>query len=272
MGKVKVSVIISFYNRLDYLNLLFAGFERQAFRDFEIIIADDGSREEVVRGIEKLSRSASFPVLHIWHEDLGFRKNKILNMAITAASSDYIIFIDGDCVPHRNFVEEHYNARQAGVCLTGRRVNLSRKITGRLGYEAVKEGYLERHLLLMIYDGLFGSSVDVEKGFYFRSKRLREFFNKKKRGIVGCNFSAFKSDLLGINGFDERYESPSVGEDSDIQYRLELNGVEIRSVNHMAVQYHLYHVLQERPQANLELFREIQAAGKAFTPFGIQRR
>ena len=97
----EASVIISFYNRIDYLAFVLAGFERQTFRDFEIIIADDGSAPEVVKEIELLSKKISFPLLHSWHEDKGFRKNKILNRAITSANSDYLIFVDGDCVPHR---------------------------------------------------------------------------------------------------------------------------------------------------------------------------
>jgi GT2 family glycosyltransferase len=111
----------------------------------------------------------------------------------------------------------------------------------------------------------------VEKGFYFRSPALRDYFNKKKRGLLGCNFSIHKDDLLEINGFDERYEAPSIGEDSDIQYRLELNGVGIKSLNNIAVQYHLYHKLQERPAENLELFNKVKESGEAFTPFGIKK-
>lgn len=268
----KASVIISFYARTDYLELLFAAFERQTFSDFEVIIADDGSSEEAVEQIEKLSRRASFPVVHLWHEDKGFRKNKILNRAITASASPYLIFIDGDCVPHRRFVEEHFINRKERTCLAGRRVNLSEKVTKMLSYESVKNGFLERNIPLLIIDGLFGKSFDVEKGFYFESQAIRNFFNRKKRGIVGCNFSLHKEDFLSINGFDERYEKPSVGEDSDVQYRLELQGVDIKSVNHMAVQYHLYHRLQVRPEENLELFKKVKEEKLSFTPFGIIRK
>ncbi|HEX2866599.1 MAG TPA: glycosyltransferase [Ignavibacteriales bacterium] len=268
----KASVIISFYARTDYLELLFAGFERQTFRDFEVIVADDGSSKEAVEKIEKLSLQASFPVIHLWHEDKGFRKNRILNRAITASGSPYLIFVDGDCVPHRRFVEEHFMNRRERTCLAGRRVNLSEKITKMLGYESVKKGFLERNIPLLVMDGLFGRSFDVEKGFYFESQALRNFFNSKKRGIVGCNFSLYKKDFLSINGFDERYEKPSVGEDSDVEYRLELEGVSIKSVNHMAVQYHLYHKLQARPGENLELFEKIKKEKLSFTPFGIIRK
>lgn len=266
---VKASVIISFYARIDYLRLLFAGFESQTFKDFEVIIADDGSKEDVTLEIERLASKASFPVIHLWHEDKGFRKNKILNRAIASSNSGYLIFVDGDCVPHSRFVEEHFVNRQERTCLAGRRVNLSEKITNMLSYESIEKGFLEHKLPLLILDGIFGKSFDVEKGFYFKSPSVRKFFNRKKRGIVGCNFSLHKNDFVSINGFDERYEKPSIGEDSDVQFRLELENINIKSVNHMAVQYHLYHVLQVRPQENLELFRKIKESKLSYTPCGI---
>jgi glycosyltransferase involved in cell wall biosynthesis len=267
---VKTSFILSFYNRLDYLRLIFAGLERQTFTDFEVIIADDGSDINLVNQIEQLSLNYSFPVKHLWQEDKGFRKNKIYNKAILAASSNHIIFIDGDCVPHSRFIAEHYDARREGVCYTGRRVNLSAKITALLNEKNIRKGYLENKNLVLIADGLFGNSMDVEKGFYINNKIIRGIVNRKKRGILGCNFSVCKEDILKINGFDERYEAPSIGEDSDIQFRLELAGVKIKSLNNAAVQYHLYHKLQERPIENLTLFTEVKKSGISFTPFGIK--
>jgi len=118
---------------------------------------------------------------------------------------------------------------------------------------------------------LFGKSVDVEKGLFLRNRFLLNLLNRKKRGLLGCNFSLFKDDLFKINGFDERYESPSIGEDSDVQFRLELSGVKIKSVNHSAVQYHLFHYIQERSPTNLQLFEEIKQQKVAFTPFGISK-
>ncbi len=268
---LKASVIISFYNRIDYLRLVLAGFERQTFRNFEIIIADDGSTEEVVTEIEKLSRQISFSLIHVWHEDKGFRKNKILNRAVLASNSEYLIFIDGDCVPHREFVKEHISFSSPKKCLTGRRVNLSEKFTGKLNEENIKKGYLENSLYQMIIDGLFGKSDYVERGFYVKNNYLRKYLNKKKRGLLGCNFSIYKNDLLNVNGFDERYELPSVGEDSDVQFRLGLNGVDVASISNIAIQYHLYHKLLARPQINLDLFDEIKKSARAYTPFGIKQ-
>jgi len=98
---------------------------------------------------------------------------------------------------------------------------------------------------------------------------LRSALNKKYRGLLGCNFSLHKKDIIAINGFDERYEAPSIGEDSDVEFRLALNGVRVKSLNHIAVQYHLYHKLQERLQKNLDLFGEVKKSNLTYTPFGL---
>ncbi|MCW8804391.1 MAG: glycosyltransferase [Ignavibacteriaceae bacterium] len=268
---IKATVIAAFYNRLDYLKLVLAGFERQTEKNFELIIADDGSNEAVVNEVKKVISQYSFLIKHIWQEDKGFRKSKMLNQAITESASNYIIFIDGDCIPHRAFIEGHLSFSNKSTALTGRRVNLSQKITNQLTENNVRKGFLEKHFINLMSDGLFGESIDVEKGIYLKNKFLLKFFNKKSRGLLGCNFSLYKEDLLKINGFDERYEAPSIGEDSDIQFRLELAGVNIKSINHAAVQYHLYHKLQERPLKNLQLFEEIKKSKISFTPFGLKK-
>jgi glycosyltransferase involved in cell wall biosynthesis len=268
---IKATVIAAFYNRIDYLKLVLAGFERQTENNFELIIADDGSREDVVNEIKKSTSSYSFPIKHFWQEDKGFRKNKILNTAITESESDYLVFIDADCIPHRSFMEGHLSFSNKNTSITGRRVNLSQNITNQLSEKIIHNGFLEKKFFLLIKDGLFGKSVDVEKGLYLKNKFLLNIFNRKSRGLLGCNFSLFKEDIIKINGFDERYEAPSIGEDSDVQFRLELSGVKIKSINHAAVQYHLFHKLQERSPKNLELFDEIKQQKDAFTPFGISK-
>jgi len=268
---IKTSLVISYYNRTDYLVLVLAALEKQSFRDFEVIIADDGSSEENVKKIEEISKNFTYKLTHLWHEDSGFRKNRILNKAITSSGSDYLIFIDGDCIPHPEFINEHYTNKAEKICLTGRRVNLSQKITDNISAEKIKNGYPEKLIFRIFIDSIFGETKDAEKGIYTGNALLRKLFNKKMRGILGCNFSIHKKDILEINGFDERYTAPSIGEDSDIQFRLELNGIKIKSLNNIAVQYHLYHKLQSRPIQNIDLFEKVKKSNKAFTEFGIKQ-
>jgi glycosyltransferase involved in cell wall biosynthesis len=271
-NKIGATLIIAFYNRPDILDLTMAGLRRQTTDEFEVIIADDGSNRQVVDHINRATAGAPFPVRHIWQEDHGFRKNRILNRAVLKASSDYLVFIDMDCIPHSEFVREHFQNREEGYCLTGRRVNLSQRISDRLTPALIAKGYLESRWPLLVYDGIFGKSRDVEKGFYVRSPALRRLLNTKSRGLLGCNFSLFRHDLMTINGFDERYQMPSVGEDSDIEFRLGLNGIRIRSLNYMAVQYHLYHPPSARPQKNIDLFNTVKSQKIAFTPYGISQK
>ncbi len=271
-SKYSTSLIIAFYNRPDILDLTMAGLRRQTTDNFEVIIADDGSDSQVVDHINMVAADAPFPVKHIWQEDRGFRKNRILNRAVLNASTDYLIFIDMDCIPHSEFVREHFKNREEGYCLTGRRVNLSQRISGRLTPALIEKGYLESRWPLLVYDGIFGKSRDVEKGLYVRFPALRRILNTKSRGLLGCNFSLFKQDLLAINGFDERYRMPSVGEDSDVEFRLGLNDIRIRSLNYMAVQYHLYHPPSARPQENIDLFNTVKSQKMAFTPYGITQK
>jgi len=265
------SVIIAFYNNVEYLRMVLAGLERQSNQHFEVVIADDGSPAPVVSLIDELRMASPFRIHHVWHEDSGFRKNKILNKALRACSTEYFIFIDMDCVPHREFIREHIDNKAEHIFLSGRRVNLSEKFTLNLTPERIRNGYLEAHSGKLISDGIFGKSTDVEKGMYVTSSLFRKIINKKKRGILGCNFSVHKKDILAINGFDERYEAPSIGEDSDIQFRLELLGITMRSLNNIAIQYHLYHTLQPRQQKNLDLFIEIQKKKTAYTRFGVDQ-
>ena len=272
MKVFSVSVVISFYNKIEYLNLILAALERQSFRDFEVVIADDGSRPDVVSAIQLIMERSPLSIQHLWHEDKGFRKTRIFNEAIRKSRSPYLIFMDGDCIPHWKFVEEHYRNREARVLLAGRRVYLSEKLSGSLDAEKIRNGYLEKKFLMdLLIDGILGKSTHVIKGIYIRNKAARRFLNREMKGVLGSNFSAHKSDLEAINGFDERYEAPAVGEDSDIELRFQWSNMKIRMVKNMAVQYHIHHKKLPRPQENLAIFEQVKKEKRAFTPYGLRQ-
>jgi len=272
MPNPEVTLIISFYNQFPFLELVFAGLERQIHKNFEIIIADDGSKGKIVQQIKHYISISGLNINYVWHEDKGWRKNRILNLSIQQSASDYLIFIDGDCIPHKAFIFEHLMNKQANRVLAGRRVNLSKIVSDRLTYIKVQKGFLETKLFpLMIWESIMGRGDRIENGFYFRSRAIRKRINKKDRGILGCNFSIHKSDLLAINGFDERYEAPAVGEDTDLEYRLKLNGVKVKMIKNLAIQYHLYHPKLSRPGKNLEIFNETMEKGIWYTPYGIDK-
>ena len=270
--KTAASVIISFYNKIDVLKLVLSGFERQSDKNFEIIIADDGSGNQVVHELEQIISSSSLQIKHIWHADKGWQKNIILNKAILAATAEYIIFIDGDCIPHRHFVKEHLSARSEKQVLTGRRVLLGRKISSFLTVKGVRSGLLENLLFpWMVFDGILGNGQFTENAIYVKWEWIRNRINKKDRGLLGSNFSLHKNDLLAVNGFDERYLSPYVGEDTDLEFRLRLNGCKFRHLKHLAIQYHYYHPRQEFSHSNYSILEENKNRNTGFTPFGIKK-
>ena len=110
----KATLILSFYNKLEVLRLVLASLDRQTEEDFEIIIADDGSTEEVVAKIQQLISHSTLAIKHCWHADDGWRKNRILNQAIREAASDHFIFVDSDCLLHKHFIAEHIKYIEKG--------------------------------------------------------------------------------------------------------------------------------------------------------------
>ncbi len=267
------TVIISVYNRLDFLRLVLAGFEIQTEKNFEVIISDDGSGPDFVKDLKQLISESPLNIQHNWHEDHGFRKNQILNSSVMLARSDYLIFVDGDCIPHPEFVAEHLHLSEQGSCLAGRRVDLSRRITEKLTPENIRNGILQNPAFHfhMLSDFVSARLFHYMNGFYTKSPILRRYFNRKERGLLGANFSLFKSDLLAINGFDERYRHPTFGEDSDVEFRLRLNGVRIKPILNIAVQYHCHHKLLPRRNESKQLYEQVVRERIAFTPFGIRK-
>lgn len=270
----QASVIISFYNKTGWLKLLLSALERQTLKNFEVIIADDGSEEIAVREIKQIIKSSPLSIQHLWHPDEGFRKTLMLNKAIMSSRSDYLIFIDGDCIPHYRFVENHVRLRQPEYALAGRRVNMSEKISTLLSEEKIRNGFLEKYFFLrLLFDSIFGKSRDVEKGIHISSPYLNIFAGTYNKTILGCNFSIFKKDLLELNGFDERYHHPGVGEDTEINFRINNKGMKVFQPKFALVQYHLWHprLSREKEPENLALLDETLKNKYIATPYGINK-
>lgn len=271
-----ISLVISFYNRLDFLKLIFAGLELQKCKDFEVIIADDGSREEIVKEVKLMIENASFPVNHLWQEDKGWQKNTILNKAIVAAKADYIIFIDGDCIPHPLFIKEHLNSRVLNQVVCGRRVTLTKQISAQLDATKLQSKYFHSKLYFQLLKAnIFGNEqTRIRHMIRITNKTLRQLFVKdKEKGILGCNFSVWKQDLLNINGFDERFVYPGMGEDSDLENRLRQNGVQLVSKKFYVTVYHLYHnPLGAYDDMNYTLYNENLKNNVTYTPYGIEKK
>ena len=275
MALFDATLIIAFYNNIETLRLVFAGLSVQTFKNFEVIIADDGSRAEVVEMIKILQKDYEkhFSSQHVWHEDIGWRKNIILNKAILASNSEILIFIDGDCIPHPRFIEEHYSNSENNYALAGRRINMSPSVTKQLTETKIKNKYLQKTgFLKLISDQIFSKTAShVENGIYIKNKIIRRWLKKENRGLLGCNFSIKKADMLKINGFDERYNSAFAGEDTDVQVRLYNNGGRDKSVKHIAIVYHCYHPRRSFESVCMHILNEHIENKTTYTPFGIYK-
>jgi glycosyltransferase involved in cell wall biosynthesis len=270
--KLPIALSVAFYNNLRNFDLMIAAVQRQTQKNFELVICDDGSKPEVVQYIHQTLNQLKIPALHLWHADLGFRKNRMLNWGLYHSHSDYMVFVDQDCLPHPEFVREHYENRQDKNVLCGRRMELTPWVSGLLTPDKVAHGFIEKNLWWILPVGSYMKDNNGLKGLYLRNPWLRERMNRKHRPIVGCNFSLFKKDLIAINGFDWRYEAPGTGEDSDIDYRLGLIGVHMKPFVNTAVQYHVFHKLTQKENPNEAIFATVRAEGKAQTAHGLREQ
>jgi len=257
---MEASIVIAVYNKPHILRLILEAYGRQCRGAFEIIVADDGSGDDVAAVVRDARDKYSFPVQHLWHEDEGWRKNVMLNNAIRAAESGYMIFTDGDCLPHRLFVEDHLREREPGHYLCGRRVEMSARWSEKLTEASVRSGAFERIGVAEWRDGLTGHAQRIEDGLRFESRRIRNILHASPRGMLGSNFSVHREVLERINGFDEEYDGPGCGEDSDVQLRLDLAGWRCKSLRHLAIQYHVHHPRTTVPQRCLDRFERARLA------------
>ena len=243
------SLIIAVYNKSFVLRCLFTALARQTIQNFEVIIADDGSGKETADIVNEAKRTMPFRIKHLWHADKGWRKNVMLNDAIRESATEYLVFIDGDCLPGKDFLHDHYSHRERGKVLLGRRVEHGKRWAQSLTVDRVYSGEFERYTLADIFDALRGKSVRLEHGIRIANPYVRKFVEKSD-AMLGCNFSTFKEHLVAVNGFDEDYNGPGLGEDSDIFYRLGNLGVSGKSLRNLAIQYHVWHPLTGVSDAN----------------------
>jgi len=225
-----ISVLVSVYKKRENLDLILEAFMRQTDSDFEVVVCEDDQDTSISDCVIGWHNRASFVIRHVSQPDEGFRKNKALNEGIRVAQGGFIVFIDGDCIPHRRFIESYRRHAAPGVALHGRRVMLSSSISRRL-----LEGACSNPPSLL--DIMLSGSSKVECALYL------PWLPKKPResAIWGCNWGIMKTHLLDLNGFDEDYMRAGIGEDTDIEWRLLRHGITLRNVKHACLLYHLHH-------------------------------
>lgn len=270
MAKPRLSVIISTYNQPRWLLHCLTGFTHQSPRETELIIADDGSGPETAAIIESFRPPPGMSLVHLWQDDDGFRKCTILNKAIVAASSDYLVFTDGDCIPRGDFLSTHLGQRAPGRFLSGGYVKLPRGVSNAICGVDIEHGrhadprwltakgfVAGRQRLKLLPPGLIASALD-------RLSPARASWN-------GHNASGWKCDLLAVNGFDERMRYG--GEDRELGERLVNAGVRGKRIRFRTTVVHLDHdrpyIEQRSLAANREIRLETREKGRTWTAHGI---
>lgn len=238
------SVIISTYNQPQWLQKVLWGYEFQTESNFEIVIADDGSTIETRNIIDEFKQFSSLSIQHIWQEDNGFQKTKILNKAILETSSDYLIFTDGDCIPRKDFVETHLRLCKKNCFLSGGYFKLTESISNVISKEHIHTGDCFDINWLM-KNGLEKNFKTNKLTAHGLKAWLLNTFTPTKATFDGMNVSGWKDAILRVNGFDERMQYG--GEDREIGERLMNAGYKFLQVRYSTICLHLYH---ERPYKN----------------------
>ncbi len=242
---LRSALLITTYNWPEALELVLISVLAQKISPDEIIIADDGSAEPTKALITKFIKQSEVPVRYVWQEDLGFRRSAILNKAIAATEVDYIIQIDGDCIIHPNFVQDHLKAVQEGCFLFGSRVNIKK--------EFLKELFAEKRTEFPYgQKGLKNKTRNIHSPFLGNFYFPRKTFSNKYRG---CNTSYFRSDLIKVNGYNEAFEGWG-REDSELAYRFLNLGLRMKRLRYQGILYHIHHEIKSK--ARLEQNEAIQ--------------
>lgn len=268
---MKIAVVVAAYNRPDTLAALLEGYLQQASGDFEVIVADDGSQDAVRALVSEYAARAPFRVTHLWQENRGFGASVMRNRGIAATDAEYIVFTDHDCVPPRDFLAQHRRLAEPGWFLSGNRVLLSEAFTRRaLAQRLPLHDRSTGHW--------FGSWVKRDINRWLPLLRLPDGAFRKRapdrwKGVKTCNLSAWREDLVAVNGFDESFAGKWGLEDSDLAIRLIHAGIRHKSARFAASVFHLWHREADKRgfDDNQRLLDELIASGRKRARVGVDR-
>ncbi len=246
-----ITVICSTYNRPDALTATLNGLLHQSDSFFEVVIADDGSTQETKTVINNFIKKANFSIFHVWHEDLGFRAAAIRNLALKHAHGDYILFLDGDCIPSPNWIKNHRQLAEKGWSVSGQRILTSREFCHEI---LVNKNFIEnfdwkissfRTLKIRKKVNRWEPSISFGINYFSFWRKLTP---KKWKMMRTCNWGAWRNDLKQVGGFNEKI----VGwghEDTDLAIRMMKAGVKFKSGSFATAVLHLWHKEASRNNA-----------------------
>ena len=269
---MKVSLIVAVYKNVESLRLIIKTLKDQTYKNFEVIIVEDGNSSKMKEYIETIQ---DLDIKHTTQEDLGVQKARSQNNGLLASTGEYLIFIDGDCILYSTFIEGHVSLAEEGSVLSGRRLNLPKSVTEKILNNEVNPFDIEKNLLTKYLYLAFDKETRFEQGIYLNPKGLiyKTFIKQKQRNtsILGCNFSCWKKDMMTINGFDESYGETAVSDDMDLDWRFRAYGLKLKSCKNVANMFHLWHKAHDRGDATKQvaLMRERELKGEYICELGI---
>lgn len=261
---MKVSAIVTTYNWPGALRLVLKALAGQSRLPDEVIVADDGSAAPTRELLEAIAEDFPVPLRHHWQEDRGFRAARSRNRAIAAAGGDYVLLLDGDMVPHREFVADHIRYARPGTFSQGSRVLLGSALSSRLlAGDDAQVGFFHRDI---------ARRRNALRSPALASLNLLRAGRKPPRAIKTCNQGWFRSDLLRVNGFDERMEGWG-REDSELAWRAWHAGIAPRHLRFAGLAWHLHHPErhQDGASANDRYLRETVASKARRAERGIDQ-
>jgi glycosyltransferase involved in cell wall biosynthesis len=240
-----ISVIVTTYNREDALDAVLRALARQTDPNFEVVIADDGSRPATAETVNAWKKRARFTLDHAWQEDDGFRAAEIRNRAILLSRGAYCIFLDGDCIPRPDFVATHRRLAERGWFVTGNRALMSQSLTATVLQQRLEPGVwrLGEWLRQRLRGGInrLAPLLSLPLGV------LRKLRFSAWRGARSCNLAVWRSDLDRVDGFDAAYSGWGK-EDSDLLVRLLRAGIRRKDGVFATGILHLWHPEADRSQ------------------------
>ncbi len=272
---MKTEVIISTYNNPAALDFCLHGLAAQNSNDFQMCIADDGSGPETQTLVEKWQEIfGPIRLRHVWHPDTGFQKNKILNQAVLTSTADHLIFIDGDSMARKDFVQTHLARRRPGRFLTGGLIRLPAGVSPRLTNASIASGEIFFFAWLWRNGGITRPGSLIKLAYLPRPlSRLLDKISLVKRTWNGCNSSGWRADILAVNGFDETMKYG--GEDVELGARLNNLGIIGEHVRYSSPLLHIHHergyVHAEELARHRKMIAATRRLKKTWTPDGISK-
>lgn len=245
---MRISLIVSTYNRPDALLLVLKSIEHQTLIPEEVIIADDGSSSLTKNAIDKFILGTKLNIIHSFQNDFGFRVAESRNRAIALATGRYIIIVDGDMILHPRFVNDHSKNASEGFFIQGSRVLINKRKTEQI----INSDKQSINFFSLGINNRFNSIHSEFLSKYFSSNRT------DLKGVRSCNMSFFRKDYININGFNNFF----VGwgrEDSEFVARLINKGILRKNLKFLAIQFHLWHdeAKRESLETNNQLLQNV---------------